>query len=327
MKNNKGSNTENNITNNKRSNIENNTEVIKFENLKVAFPVQGGRVEAVDNVSLELKSGAMTVVVGESGCGKSVLGEAFLGILPAYAEVSGAVWQNENNLVHIPAWERKNFSLIPQSPGSAFSPMRNIRKHMEDALLAAGREDKDDSIKKQYLLSFGLEDTDRVLSSYAFELSGGMLQRVLCAMSLCNSPKWILADEPTKGLDEKVLQTVYGNLQKLKDDYDCSMLIITHDIELAKNYADYTAVMYAGQVLEYGEDVLKNPLHPYTEAFIKAGAEYGFQVIAGKAPTPFDRPSGCKFAPRCPYAEQRCMTEEPKNYMIEGRAVRCFRYE
>ena len=301
---------------------------IQAKKIYVYFPVAGDAVRAVDGVEMKFAAGECTVIVGESGCGKSVLGQAVLGILPDYVQVSGRLLFNGADILKSRSADfyGKIMSIVPQNPGDSMNPIRKIGKQMEDIYAAAGLEDRANVQKIAALRSFGLDEAERVLSCYPHELSGGMQQRVLCAMSMLRKPLWILADEPTKGLDEKTAAVVYENLLRLKKECRCSMIIITHDIALAKSLGDKMAVMYAGQVLEAGAEVLAEPLHPYTRAFLASLPQNGFQPMRGQAPSPEARPAGCKFAPRCDYCSERCLEAEPPDYKVGDTAVRCFLY-
>lgn len=300
---------------------------IDLDKLYVYFPVKDGAVKAVDGITLSIGSGTYTAIVGESGCGKSVLGQAILGVLPTAVQKSGTVGFGEYNLLeNLPNnYYGKIISVVPQNPSESLNPIRSIKKQMLDALLGK-RVEAPEELLKDKLRYFGLKDVERVLSSFPYELSGGMQQRVLCAMGLLKNPDWVLADEPTKGLDQETANIVYENLAKIKNARDCGMIIITHDIELAHKLCDKIAVMYSGQILEFGAKVLESPKHPYTKAFIAALPENGFQVLEGMAPSPKDELQGCKFAPRCQYCMSRCLVERPGEIMIDDTMVRCFLY-
>lgn len=271
-------------------------EDIIIEQLYVHFPVAGGSVRAVDGISLKLEQGQFTAIVGESGCGKSVLGQALLDALPRSAQVKGKVTIGTRPLVGKKLYG-KALGLVPQNPEASFCPSRPIGKQMEDILEAAGLKDRDNKIKLFWLDFFGLKEGEKVLASYGHQLSGGMQQRALCAMAMCTKPRWLLADEPTKGLDEKVCNVVYENLLEIKKAGQASMVIITHDIDLAKSCCDKIAMMYGGQILEYSPYLLARPLHPYTKAFLGSLPENGFQPLEGRAPEPTENIRGCKFAP------------------------------
>lgn len=296
---------------------------ITLKNLSVGFPVHGQVFYAVDDVSLTLMPGRFTAIVGESGCGKSVLGQALLHILPQQVLQRGQVLYDGQIVDSI----RHDLGVIPQNPAASLNPTRKIGKQLQDILRVAGIVDADDAYKKQLLAQFGQDDAARVLASYPHELSGGMLQRVLCAMALSTRPAWILADEPTKGLDETVGRIVLQNLQRIKALQTTSMLVITHDIVLARELCDEVVVMYAGQVLEKSSRLFTQPLHPYSQAFLQALPQNGLQVLPGRAPAAGEALPGCKFAPRCQHCSARCHGERPRLYTAaEGVQVRCFLY-
>lgn len=295
---------------------------LEIKNLSVGFKLPQGVFYAVDDVSIRLSAGKFTAIIGESGCGKSVLGQAVLNILPQGVVKKGAVFYKGERVQSI----LSAFGIIPQNPSGSLNPVRKIGRQMQDILDVYAIKDADNAYKLQCLHLFGLQEAERVLAAYPHELSGGMLQRVLCAMAVSTKPAWILADEPTKGLDEQVGAIVRENLLTIKHDLHLSMLVITHDIALAQEVCDDALVMYAGQILEYNTDLWRKPLHPYTQGFLQALPQNGLQVIPGKAPVPGERFSGCKFAARCPHCTKRCREQRPELYQVGGAQVRCFLY-
>lgn len=302
---------------------------IYIQELSVAFPVKHGYLQAVDQITTQFDYGSITTIIGESGCGKSVLAQAILGMLPGYVQIGGQVRYQALDILTISSQIRQQlyrhtFGLIPQNPAESLNPLRKIYKQMADILLLRQEDDRKHTRKTELLAFFGLTDGERVLQAYAHELSGGMQQRVLCAMGLANNPDWLIADEPTKGLDERVCSVVYDNLLKIKQTTACSLLIITHDIKLARLVSDQIAVMYAGQILEQGPDVFTQPQHPYTQAFLAALPENGLQTM----PDAYQQlvSIGCKFAPRCRFCTERCQQETPPVYTVASAKVRCFLY-
>lgn len=295
---------------------------LEIKNLSVGFKLPQGVFYAVDDVSIKLSAGKFTAIIGESGCGKSVLGQAVLNILPQGVVKKGAVFYKGERVQSI----LSAFGIIPQNPSGSLNPVRKIGRQMQDILDVYAIKDADNAYKQQCLRLFGLQEAERVLAAYPYELSGGMLQRVLCAMAVSTKPAWILADEPTKGLDEQVGAIVRENLLTIKHDLHLSMLVITHDIALAQEVCDDVLVMYAGQILEYNMDLWQKPLHPYTQGFLKALPQNGLEVIPGKAPVPGESFSGCKFAARCPYCTKRCREQRPEMYQVGDAQVRCFLY-
>lgn len=298
---------------------------ITVQNLSVAFPVGQSWLKAVDNITAVFADGKYTAIIGESGCGKSVLGQAILGILPDSVQKTGSVLWGSLPLEQL--MQRQFFGIIPQNPSDSLNPVRRIYKQFQDLLDVNGIEDGQHTYKAQCLQFFGLEDTARVLQAYPYELSGGMLQRVLCAMAISTKPAWLLADEPTKGLDEQNGAVALQNLRKMKQELATSMIIITHDIKLARDVCDTVLIMYAGQVMECSDRFFAEPLHPYSQGFLRALPENGLHTIAGKAPAPGSAQAGCRFAGRCPHCRQRCREEQPELYTLgDGRQVRCFLY-
>ena len=299
--------------------------------LGVAFPTKHGAVNAVDGITTQFKHGEITAIIGETGCGKSVLAQGILGMLPDYVQTSGQIVYQGLDILSADSKTmqklyRQIFGLIPQNPGESLNPLRKIHKQMADILSLHQYTDSKHSKKAELLSLFGLDDSKRVLHSYPHELSGGMQQRVLCAVGLANNPEWLIADEPTKGLDETVCGIVYENLLKIKQTTDCSLLIITHDIKLARLVSEQVAVMYAGQIPEQGTNVFTNPQHPYTLAFLAALPENGFQTMPDVPASQQLLPVGCKFAPYCAYCAERCRQEAPPIYSTDTGKVRCFLY-
>ncbi|MDO4179422.1 MAG: ABC transporter ATP-binding protein [Phascolarctobacterium sp.] len=300
---------------------------IVVKNLSVGFPTKQGVVQAVDDVSVVFQEGKFTAIIGESGCGKSVLGQALMGMLPNYVVLQGSVlYGNLKASAEVFLQNKiygRELGIVPQNPSASLNPTRKLKKQFDDLLEAHGVFDKDDSIKKHWLHFFALDDADRVLVSYPDELSGGMQQRFLCALAMSLEPKWILADEPTKGLDEETCSIVLENLLKIKELGSVSMVIITHDVKLARNVCDKTCVMYAGQMVEQGTDVFNTPVHPYTKSYMQALPENGFKPLWGRAPNLSDALQGCKFAPRCMFASEICRQAVPETKISPHGEVRC----
>lgn len=303
---------------------------IKIVDLTISFPVKDAILTAVDAVSVDFEYNKFTGILGESGCGKSVLGLSILSSLPSYAWKNGSIFYKNidilTNVKAIPDFYGKEFGFIPQNPSESLNPTRTIEKQMNDILRTNHIKDKEDVIKEQWLCYFGLSNSKNILQSYPHELSGGMLQRVLCAMSLLCKPNWILADEPTKGIDEAMCKTVYRNLKKMKEQADCSMIVITHDLFLAESICDVVAIMYAGEIVEIGTQIFNKPMHPYTKGFLSARPENGLHIMPGRCVSLTQKMMGCKFANRCLYATMRCQKERPPIYSIAGGKVRCFLY-
>lgn len=305
------------------------TDGLYIEGLSVTFQLRGRNVRAVDGVSVHFPAGQVTGIIGESGCGKSVLGMAVLGLLPPYAKVEGGISLDGVSLLGTRRELGTKIGLIPQNPAESLNPARTVQAHLLEALHPLSlrrREAKERSA--QLLRDFGFPEPARILKAYPHELSGGMQQRVLCAVGSACTPTWMLADEPTKGLDRALRDQVLDTLGSMRNRGVTSMLVITHDLALARGLCQSLAVMYAGQILEMGNGVLEHPLHPYTAAFLNALPEHGFQPIGGIAPRAGQRLPGCPFAPRCPHCQERCTRERPGARWPESQhMVRCFLYE
>lgn len=330
-------------------------EHLRIEDAVVYFPVKSGTVRAVDHVTATFYAGEITGLIGESGCGKSVLGMAVLGLLPAYAQVEGGVWLEGQNLFALKPGQMRRLrgrkiGLIPQNPADSFNPVRRIKGQIEEGLRigaartereageAPGPERTGRTARRQahgsagspegLLQEFGFsrEDAARVAHAYPFELSGGMLQRAAAAMGTASKPEWIIADEPSKGLDEALRRQLYQTLLLVKERGAKGMLIITHDLELAATLCDRLAVMYSGEIVEMGKNILTDPRHPYTQGLLASLPQNGMQPMKGSAPAPGEQMAGCKFAARCPHAMARCFEQKPEGYPLSDRIVRCFLY-
>lgn len=286
---------------------------LDVQGLTVSFRIPGATVRAVTDASFQVRPGRCLALVGESGCGKSVLAHALLGLLPGNAEVSGsAVLDGELDLVAAaPAVLAKKVrgrrvGLIPQSPATHLTPVRTARAQLEEALRELGSARRADELAERFGLRAG--DLDR----YPHELSGGMAQRVANAIALAGDPGLLLADEPTSGLDRPLVDTSMAVLRELCDE-GRAVLLITHDLRAAERVADDIAVMYASRLVEIGPaaDVLNRPRHPYAAGLVDAQPDRAFTPIPGMPPELTRLPGGCAFAPRCGRASAACASVPP----------------
>ena len=244
--------------------------------LTVRYADGNTHMTALSHVRIDFPVGGVTAIIGESGSGKSTLGQALFGALPQGAKITGQILFDGvdvtalgQNVLRSRYWG-KRWGIVPQLPRAALSPVHRIERQLADVRRGAGRSAWEAAQYEELLARFGFDDPQRVLRSYPHELSGGMLQRVLCAMADAGEPQWILADEPTKGLDPAVWQMVADNLKYLTARTGVSLLLITHDIPLARQLADRVIVMQAGQIVEEGTGVWTKPEHPYTRAYFQA---------------------------------------------------------
>ena len=304
----------------------------EVQELSVSFHVRGERVPVLHDMSIHLTQGGVTGIIGESGSGKSVFGEALFGLLPESAEIRGKVQFDGKDVFALTQSEKTSlwgnvWGLVPQLPQEALSPLRTIDGHLRDVRCGAGMKPLTQEKAVELLRSFELAEPERVLRSYPHELSGGMLQRVLCAMAAACCPAWILADEPTKGLDEDVREAVGRSLARMAERTRCTLLVITHDIALAHSICDRLIVMYEGEIVELlavAPELAAH--HPYTQALLRALPENGFEALPLQAEISDDAGSGCRFAPRCTHADVRCRRERPSLYAAGAGKVRCFLY-
>lgn len=306
---------------------------IVFENFQVEFKTRGQRVKALRSTDLRIKKNRVTGIVGETGCGKSVLALGLLGLLPGYAQVQGNINYGNINIQELSKRKRDKylgrvFGYIPQNPSESLNPIRKIRRQIKESLeLAYKSSEKIDHMSGELMEMFGFSDVDRILNAYPFQLSGGMQQRILTAISIASNPQWIIADEPTKGLDREVQRDVVEVLRKVNQYGVDSMIVITHDIDIAKNFCDELIVMYSGEVVEMGNDIMENPMHPYTIGFLQSLPANGMKPMIGKAPSPTEEIKGCRFSNRCKHATERCRSEKPGLYSVNDRKVRCFLHD
>ncbi len=304
-----------------------------FEDVQVEFNTRGQKVKALRSTDLVIKNDKITGIVGETGCGKSVLALGLLGLLPNYAVIKGKINYDDMDILSLGKREREKylgriFGYIPQNPSESLNPARKIKEQIKESLKLIYRDNNDIENKSGELIkAFGLHEVDKVLKSYPFQLSGGMQQRILTAISIAGKPDWIIADEPTKGLDKEIQKDVIKVFSKIKEQGINSMIIITHDIGLVKDFCDDLIVMYSGEVVETGSNIIEKPMHPYTIGFLESLTENGMKPMKGMAPSPTEDIEGCRFFNRCEAAMKRCKIEKPKLYYISGRKVRCFLYD
>ncbi|MFZ3149842.1 MAG: ABC transporter ATP-binding protein [Methanothrix sp.] len=319
--------------------------LLLIEGLSVSFETPLGRVKAAEDVCLEMKDGETLALVGETGCGKSVVAGAIMQLLPPNACVQGRaafagrdlLGLNEREMARIRGSE---ISIVFQNPSLALNPIMRVGEQIAEMLQVHKGISRNRSLQmaEDMLGRLGLAEREKA-RMYPFQFSGGMNQRVMIGTSMILSPRIIIADEPSKGLDGTLAGEVMAEMTRIKDQIGASLLLITHDLLLAKDVSDRVAVMYCGEIVEIGksQEIFSKPLHPYTIALLSCLPERGFQTIPGSSPSMINPPAGCKFHPRCPQCREKCrrkpkMTkvegkgEVPGNEECTGREVRCWRY-
>lgn len=308
--------------------------ILEVKHCSVSFPIQQGTLRAVSDVSLRLEEGRALCLLGESGCGKSVLGSAILQLLPSYARLEGEVYFRGQEIAHLPekAYRKlrgKQISVIPQNAAGSLDPTQRIGRQIEEMYQLHSqlrRRERRERVVEQ-MRAFGLPRLPMLAREYPHMLSGGMKQRALVAAGTACTPALLIVDEPTKGLDRIRRKEVVDILRALQRQAHTAMLIITHDFELADVVADSVAIMYASEIVECGprEAVLQRSQHPYTRSLIAALPRNGFQAIEGYSPNLDDLPPGCAFEARCPHAREECARRHPALAKTsEGKEVRCF---
>ncbi|PSL55762.1 peptide/nickel transport system ATP-binding protein [Saccharothrix carnea] len=291
------------------------TELV-LDHVSVRFTVPGATVSAVNDVSLRVRPGECVALVGESGCGKSVLAHALLGFLPGNAQTSGTATLtgdgppldllSTSDRVLATTVRGRRIGLIPQSPAAHLTPVRTARAQLEEAVRVhhpADNAPREHAYRVAARAGLSPADLDR----YPHELSGGMAQRVANALALVGDPWLLIADEPTTGLDPHLVDGLIEEFRRMVDD-DRAVLLITHDLAAAQRVADRIAVMYAGRVVEVGPAgrVLDTPRHHYSRGLVDALPDRAFTPVPGQPPLLTDLPPGCSFAPRCGHAAAVC---------------------
>ena len=305
--------------------------MLDVENLSVHFSLPNGRtVKALRRGNLNLPPGETLALIGESGSGKSVLGLAVISLLPP-ARISGRITfkgrdilqMDEKQLLRLRGAE---IAFIPQSSGLSLNPTMIVLEQVTEAVPASNNGGRQRA--RDLLSHFGLSRLQA--SSYPHQLSGGMRQRALAAIGLATRPGLLIADEPTKGIDHQRIKDVEKIFRQVKrENPEMSLLLVTHDLELASSMADQVSVMYAGCVVETspGRDFFRRPRHPYSQALLEASPQRGLKPIPGQSPGVEEDYAGCPFAPRCPHADDRCRSSFPDAAVQNGGAVHCWHYD
>lgn len=323
---------------------------VEFDNLHTYFFTDAGTVKSVDGVTFEVPIGKTVGVVGESGCGKSVTSLSLMQLIqrPQGQTVEGEIRLNLGdgkayNVVKTPNEKMMNLrgnyvSMIFQEPMTSLNPVFRIGEQLEEVIVLHNNTDNNkEAVKKrtiELLEMVGIANSEGVYKMYPHELSGGMRQRVMIAMALACNPKVIIADEPTTALDVTIQAQILDLLRNLKDKINSSIMLITHDLGVIAEMADYVVVMYAGRVVEKGtvRDIFSHPSHPYTIGLMASKPVVGKEVdrlysIPGKVPNPINMPNYCYYKDRCEMCVDGCAGEYPKEISIsDTHKVSCYRF-
>ena len=320
--------------------------ILEIKNLSTHFATRAGVVKAVDGVSLAIPKGATLALVGESGSGKSVTSLSVMRLVqPPGRVVSGEIWFDGQNLLALndAAMRRlrgREIAMIFQDPMTSLNPVYTVGDQIAEAVQLHERLPRKRAWAKaiEMMRRVRIPDAERRASDYPFQLSGGMRQRVMIAMALACNPRLLIADEPTTALDVTIQAEILDLLRTLKDEFDLSMLLITHDLGVVAETADRVAVMYAGRIVEQAPvgELFRAPRHPYSEGLLRSVprlTEAGIrqrrlQTIAGSVPGLLELPEGCKFAPRCAYVIRECTEGEPALLAVnDEHRARCIRFD
>lgn len=317
--------------------------LLEVKGLKTEFERDGEKVLAVAGVDFHIHHGEVLGLVGESGCGKSVTSLSIMRLLKdTPGKISaGSVLFEGKDLAALPEKEMRKYrgnelAMIFQEPMTSLNPVLRIGKQLEEAIIlhmGFGRKKaRQHAIESLRLV--GIPRAEEVIDDYPHQLSGGMRQRVMIAMAMSCSPKLLIADEPTTALDVTIQAQILELMNRLKEEQKMGMLLITHDLGVVAEMCDRVVVMYAGRVVEEAlvEDLFDNPQHPYTKGLINSVPKLRqkarrLESIPGNVPDLKTMPKGCKFAPRCPYVMEKCLSREPALIAVqdhEGRKSRCW---
>ena len=300
--------------------------LLEIQNLTVELMSTRGIVYALSGVDLAVRPGEIHGIVGESGCGKSMTAKSILRLHnPQRSRMRGSIRFEGRELLDLSNREMEklrgtDISMIFQDPMTSLNPIMTIGSQIADMYRIHTGASKAEAMEKaqELLAKVGIEPASKRCKQYPFELSGGMQQRVMIAMAIACSPKLLIADEPTTALDVTIQAQILELLQQLSADMGMSILLITHNFGVVAETCDRVSVMYAGKVVETGDtrELLQGASHPYSRALIRSipgGGAKGsrLETIPGSPPALFEPPLSCMFAPRCPYAEDRCLKAYP----------------
>lgn len=318
--------------------------LLEVKNLKTFFNTEGGILKAVNDVSFKVRKGETVCIVGESGCGKSITAMSIMGLVTKDNSINEGgeivfegrdlLKESENEMRSI---RGKEIAMIFQEPMSSLNPVFTIGFQVtEPLILHEGLNNKEARQKGIELLNqVGIPRAEKIMDSYPHELSGGMRQRVMIAMALACNPKVLIADEPTTALDVTIQAQILDLMRNIKEKFNTSILLITHDLGVVAEMADYVVVMYAGKVIEEAPvlEIFKNPSHPYTIGLLKSKPiitkrQEELYSIPGQVPNPVGMKDSCYFCDRCDKSMEVCKNNIPSLKLIgENHKVACWLFE
>ncbi|MBI4651417.1 ABC transporter ATP-binding protein [Candidatus Desantisbacteria bacterium] len=325
--------------------MENDKILLDVKNLKTYFNTHEGVIKAIDNISFTIRRGESVGLVGESGCGKSTVALSILNlVLPPGKIMDGEIIFNETDLQKLPKSKLrkirgKDIGMIFQEPVASLNPLFSIGHQLTEAIRLHNKKKKKEAMEDAVHLMemVGIPSPSEKLKEYPFHLSGGMCQRIMIAMALSCNPLLLIADEPTTALDVTIQAQILDLLRKKKEEFNTSLLLITHDFGIIAETVDRVIVMYAGKIVESGpvRSIFKEPLHPYTQGLLASIPKKDMDRsimprldgIEGTVPDLYSLPPGCSFAPRCHYVEKICYMRPPSIKSVKKDSeVNCWRY-
>lgn len=317
--------------------------LLEVKDLKVSFAGKKKKTNIVAGLSFNVEKGKTLCIVGESGCGKSMTSLSVMGLLPKTGEVEGEILLKGDNLTEksmkqMSKIRGNQISMIFQEPMTSLNPVQTVGKQIAETIILHQNAGKKEARQKaiEMLQLVGIPSPEKRIDAYPHELSGGMRQRVMIAIALSCNPELLIADEPTTALDVTIQAQILDLMKNLQKDLDMGIIMITHDLAVVSEMADTVLVMYAGKAVEYGsrDSIFKNPLHPYTQGLMKCIPDVDADedveelfVIKGSVPSPEAMPAGCRFADRCPFAQEVCRTHSPDLVQADPQhTVSCWKY-
>ena len=318
--------------------------LVEFKDVHTYFYTEAGTVKAVNGVSYKIKEGETVCVVGESGCGKSVTALSLMRLIaaPQGEIVKGNISFDGKDITSLSEEEimsirGNDISMIFQEPMTSLNPVFTVGNQIMESIMLHQKLDKKQARDKaiEMVKLVGIPRAEAIVDSYPHELSGGMRQRIMIAMALSCNPKLLIADEPTTALDVTIQAQILDLMRDIKQKTQTSIMLITHDLGVVAEMADYVVVMYAGKVIEEGpvNDIFKNPLHPYTRGLLKSKPVINQETdrlysIPGQVPNPIGMKDSCYFHERCEHCMEICKTQIPTiKYYDEQHKISCFLYD
>ena len=315
--------------------------ILKVEHLRIEFDTRRGILVAVDDISFEILPGEVFGIVGESGAGKSLTGQAIIGLLEPPGRIgAGQIHLKGRRIDRLPYHEMrrlrgKKIGMIFQDPLTSLNPLYTIGRQLTETILTHTDMNSQQACQHAVKLldEVGIPAADKRIDHYPHQFSGGMRQRVVIALALCVNPSLIIADEPTTALDVSIQAQIIALLKRLCKEHDTAVILITHDMGVIAEISDRVAVMYAGRLVEVGSvrNVVKDPQHPYSKGLMGSIPSLHQKTeeltqIDGAMPRLTEIPTGCAFNPRCPHAFERCRTQRPDLLDTQPTRAACWLY-